>query len=107
MVDCILVKFLFIKFQDMCLQTISDTGKLVIVCLQQPSPRELSNFKTIQLLKTGGETVYFGPGGTGGELLIVNPLLHSCSKPALTKIPFSRCNCWLPSDKNSLDLMLY
>lgn len=54
-----------------CLQSIADTGKLVIACFQQPSPRELTTFNNIQLLKSGGETVYFGPAGISAEFLIV------------------------------------
>lgn len=54
-----------------CLQSIADTGKLVIACLQQPSPRELTLFNSIQLLKSGGETVYFGPVGNSAEFFIV------------------------------------
>lgn len=67
----------------MYVQTIADTGKLVILGLQQPSPRELSNFNSIQLLKSGGETVYFGPAGTGGEFLIVKFLPLSYPKTAI------------------------
>ena len=68
------------------MQTIANTGRLVIVSLQQPSLRELSNFNTIQVLKNG-ETVYFKSGeyetvpadtvpvGTAAEFLIVISLL--------------------------------
>lgn len=54
------------------MQRIADTGRLVIATLTQPSPRQLMAFTSVQLLKRGGETVYFGPVGTNAELLRVS-----------------------------------
>uniref|UniRef100_A0A7I4CW03 ABC transporter domain-containing protein n=1 Tax=Physcomitrium patens TaxID=3218 RepID=A0A7I4CW03_PHYPA len=53
-----------------CLKTIADTGRLVIVSIQLLNPWQLSVFNSIQLLKRGGETVYFGSPGANGESLL-------------------------------------
>eukprot|EP00250_Pteridium_aquilinum_P022489 c25391_g2_i1 orf=308-5194(-) len=50
-----------------CLQQIAKTGRLVIMTLNYPSQRILSMLTKVQILKAGGETVYFGPVGTNGE----------------------------------------
>ncbi len=52
-------------------QRIADTGRMVISTLQSPSIRQISAFTRAQILKKGGETVYFGPVGTDGELIQV------------------------------------
>lgn len=52
-----------------CLQQIAKTGRLVIVTMNYPSQRILSMFTKVQILKGGGETAYFGPVGTDGEMI--------------------------------------
>eukprot|EP00250_Pteridium_aquilinum_P022490 c25391_g3_i1 orf=250-2904(-) len=52
-----------------CLQQIAKTGRLIIVTLNYPSQRILSMFTRVQILRAGGETVYFGPVGTNGETI--------------------------------------
>lgn len=64
----------FMKYLGKCLQTIADTGRLVIVSIQLLNPWQLSVFNSIQLLKRGGETVYFGSPGANGESLLVSYL---------------------------------
>jgi ABC-type multidrug transport system ATPase subunit len=54
-----------------CLKRIADTGRMVISTLQSPSIRQIAAFTRAQILKKGGETVYFGPVGTDGELIQV------------------------------------
>ncbi|KAJ7522816.1 hypothetical protein O6H91_18G028200 [Diphasiastrum complanatum] len=51
------------------LQHIADTGRVVIATLPTPSQKILSAFSRVQILKNGGETVYFGPVGNGGDLI--------------------------------------
>ncbi len=53
-------------------QRIADTGRMVISTLQSPSIRQIAAFTRAQILKKGGETVYFGPVGTDGELIQVD-----------------------------------
>ncbi|MCO5571123.1 hypothetical protein L7F22_024855 [Adiantum nelumboides] len=52
-----------------CLQQVAKTGRLVVLTLNYPSQRILSMFTKVQILKAGGETVYFGPVGTNGDLI--------------------------------------
>jgi hypothetical protein len=52
-------------------QRIADTGRMVISTLQSTSIRQIAAFTRAQILKKGGETVYFGPIGTDGELIQV------------------------------------
>lgn len=76
------------------MQRIADTGRLVIAALTQPSPRQLMAFTNVQLLKRGGETVYFGPVGTNAELLRVSTwpflFLYLCLFASIGVGPFLR-----------------
>ena len=79
----------------MYVQAIANTGKLVIVSVQHPSARELPNFNSILLLKSGGETVYFknyDPHEIVAESIIVNSLPLSYSKIAIIQLNRSICS---------------
>ncbi|CAM6101594.1 unnamed protein product [Calypogeia fissa] len=51
------------------LKKIADSGRVVIVAMQLQSQRILNCFTAVQILKRGGETVYWGPVGKDGQLI--------------------------------------
>ncbi|KAL3689857.1 hypothetical protein R1sor_016166 [Riccia sorocarpa] len=51
------------------LKNVADTGRTVIAALQMPSQRAFGQFNSVQILKRGGELVYFGAVGKYGELV--------------------------------------
>ncbi|KAL2613833.1 hypothetical protein R1flu_025525 [Riccia fluitans] len=51
------------------LKNIADTGRTVVAALQMPSQRIFGQFTSVQILRRGGEVVYFGPVGQYGELV--------------------------------------
>jgi len=52
------------------IRSVVDTGRTVVVTLHQPSVDIFEAFDELLLLKPGGETIYNGPLGDGGELLV-------------------------------------
>ncbi|KAL3679045.1 hypothetical protein R1sor_022001 [Riccia sorocarpa] len=51
------------------LKNIADTGRTVIAAIKVPSQRILGQFTSVQILKRGGEVVYFGAVGKYGEVV--------------------------------------
>lgn len=51
------------------LKEIAESGRVVIAAMEIPSQRIANCFTSMQILKRGGETVYWGPVGKDGELI--------------------------------------
>jgi hypothetical protein len=97
-------------------QRIADTGRTVISTLQSPSIRQIAVFTRAQILKKGGETVYFGPVGTDGELIQVYISLsfssicssflckQASNQCATSSTPWSKPFCRVVTDVSSCGL---